>query len=101
MPQIVAGALLELLATQNNLQEELHLLIGQLYGNGRNDLKSRLNLSVCYLQDTLPPDALFVIRRTHLEAFLTRHQPESKERITSRAFPFAVAGLQAQPTAGR
>lgn len=27
--------LLELLATQNNLQEELHLLIGQLYGNGR------------------------------------------------------------------
>ncbi|MFP6018412.1 hypothetical protein ACLD4O_22390, partial [Salmonella sp. 741265045_PSA] len=75
--------LLELLATQNNLQEELHLLIGQLYGNGRNDLKSRLSLSVCYLQDTLPPDALFVIRRTHLEAFLTRHQPESKERITS------------------
>ncbi|MBX9242738.1 hypothetical protein K6310_26350, partial [Klebsiella pneumoniae] len=53
------------------------------YGNGRNDLKSRLSLSVCYLQDTLPPDALFVIRRTHLEAFLTRHQPESKERITS------------------
>ena len=28
-------------------------------------------------------DALFVIRRTHIEAFLTRHQPESKERIIS------------------
>lgn len=75
--------LIELLATQNSLQEELHQLVGQLYGNGRDNLKSRLTLSVCYLQDTLPPDALFVIRRTHLEACLTRHQPESKERITS------------------
>ena len=41
--------LLELLATQNNLQEELHLLIGQLYGNGRNDLKSRITSALSRL----------------------------------------------------
>jgi len=75
--------LLELLAMQNNFQEELHLLIVQPYSIGRTDLKSRLNLSVCYLQDTLPPDALFVICRTHHEIFLTRHQPNSKEQLTS------------------
>ncbi|SMG56976.1 hypothetical protein [Cedecea sp. NFIX57] len=61
----------------------MHLLIGQWYGHGRDNLKSRLNLPVCYLQGTLPPDALFVIRHPHLESFLDNHQPESKERITS------------------
>jgi hypothetical protein len=35
------------------------------------------------LQDKLPPDALFVIRHTHLEAFVDNHLPESKERMTS------------------
>lgn len=75
--------LLELLDTNGRIPEELHVLIAQLYGHGRDELQPRLNLSVCYLPDTLPPDALLVIRRTHLEAFLTRHQPESKERITT------------------
>lgn len=75
--------LLELLGTNGRIPEELHALIAQLYGHGRDELQPRLNLSVCYLPDTLPPDALFVIRRSHLEAFLTRHQPESKERISS------------------
>ncbi|MBZ6767838.1 hypothetical protein FMJ84_16110 [Klebsiella oxytoca] len=75
--------LLELLGTNGRIPEELHALIAQLYSHGRDELQPRLNLSVCYLPDTLPPDALFVIRRSHLEAFLTRHQPESKERISS------------------
>lgn len=75
--------LLELLDTKGKIPEELHALIAQLYGHGRVELQPRLNLSVCYLPDTLPLDALLVIRRTHLEDFLVRHQPESRERITA------------------
>ena len=75
--------LLELLSTNGKIPEELHALIARLYGNGCDKLQPRLNLPVCYLPDALPPDALLVIRREHLENFLARHQPESKERITA------------------
>lgn len=74
--------LLELLSHHSGIPEELHLLIGQLYGHGRSELKSRLNLPVNYLPGTLPPDALLVIRRINLENFLARHLPETRERIT-------------------
>lgn len=79
----VRELLMELLGVNGKLPEELHLLISQLYCHARGELQSRLQLPICYLPDTLPADAILVIRRIHLEAFLTRHQPETRERITA------------------
>lgn len=70
------------LKNHDELPEELHLLVGQLYGNGRKELKSRLSLPVSYLPDSLPADALLVVRRKNLETFLLSHLHETRERIT-------------------
>ena len=77
---------LEVARRHDKLPDAIHRVLSRLYNSRFASRNARLNIPFWYLPDTLPQDAVLVLRKSQMDILLKRYQSEKRPRVTT---PFA------------